>query len=318
MINKAECYQNALQQVKNRRHRAIETADNRRDELYASNPALLLLKRELVDLTQRIMQEKINRGHQLTALEEEYQELKHKEKELLSSLGYRSEDFKPQFACSLCQDTGITDTGVCRCVKHLAHSKMLQQLCEELPNQSYSFDTFSLSYYSGEEREHMSSVYETCLSYAQNFTRDSESLYILGNTGLGKTHLTFAIAKEVVSKGFSVIYCSTQSMITALEKEHFGQLEEPVRDYYCTCDLLILDDLGTEYLSQVASAELYNVINQRILLNRPTIINSNLTPKELESRYGERLVSRIFGCYKTMKFLGKDIRIQKRLASKKL
>lgn len=318
MIHKAECFRQALQQVQTHRHIAIEQADARRNALLSSNHEFAALEQALIKLSQKKMMAKIQNNDSLPALEQEYYAMLEHRSQLLQSSGLSDEALLPAFACVLCQDTGITDGKTCQCVQKLANQKMLEQLCEDLPAETFSFDTFSLDYYSSvQDKKQMQQVFTICQDYVRTFSLAADSLYMLGNTGLGKTHLTFSMAKEIVTNGFSVIYCTAQSMITALEKEHFGQTNQPVSEWYQNTELLILDDLGTEFLSAVAQAALYTVINHRILMHFPTIINSNLSPKELETRYGERLASRIFGCYRTLRFVGKDIRIQKRLASKK-
>lgn len=317
MINKAECYSSALQEVKTARHMALEKADAAREQLLFDHPELHRLEKEMIALSQKKMKIAISAPEQLPLLEKEYHSLKEKQTQYFRAIGFNQNPFIPDFNCSLCQDTGITEHGICSCVKARANEKMLKQLCDQFPVDDFSFETFSLSYYDGDEKDTMNDIYKKCISYANTFTKHSKSLYIMGNTGLGKTHLTFSMAKEIVKKGYSVLYCTAQNMITALEKEHFGNNEQPLQEYYLNSDLLIIDDLGTEYLSPVAQSELYHVINHRILINLPTIINSNLCPSELEKRYGERLVSRIFGCYHTLHCVGDDIRIKKRIASKK-
>jgi DNA replication protein DnaC len=319
MISKAECYSNALQQVRNRRHRALEKADALRDRLLTEHPELNALEKQLIALSKEKMMATVRKENNLAQLEKEYQAVKKQKQELLTLLGYGENGFSPVFSCCDCEDTGLVGDALCQCVKKEAHKQMLDQLCKDIPADEYNFSTFDIGYYEeGAQREHMEQVFNQCKNYCDQFSLQSDSLYLLGNTGLGKTHLTLSMAKEIVTKGFQVIYSPAQAMIEALEKEHFGHLNQPVGEYYRNCHLLILDDLGTEYLSPVAQSALYDVINQRILMKLPTVINSNLTPQELEKRYGERLVSRIFGNYHILSFKGKDIRIQKRLASKKV
>ncbi len=320
MINKAECYSLALQEVKNARHLALEKADATRVHLLETHPELARLEKELISLSQKKMQASLHSPHTLPALQKEYNGLKEKRATYLTAVGLDETAFEPAFSCSVCEDTGTTENGTCECVKQRANEKMLKQLCDQFPVDDFSFDTFTFEFYEGDELKKIKEIFNACKYYAQTFSKKSKSLYLLGDTGLGKTHLTFAMAKEIVQKGYSVIYCTAQTMISALEKEHFGKNDQPLQEYYLNCDLLILDDLGTEYLSSVAQSELYNVINHRILAGIPTVINSNLSPVELEERYGERLVSRICGCYQSLHFYGDDIRIKKlkkRVASKK-
>ncbi len=318
MVNKAECYDAALQQVRDHRHLAIEQSVKLREELLSKHPVLQQIENELISLSKQQLMARINQDPSLSRLMEEYDALHLRRSFELQKLGYSDKVFSPAFQCSVCEDNGMTEAGFCDCVKQIVCQKMLDQLCRDLPDNSYSFDTFSLGYYEGEDRCKMEQIYIDCQTYADKFSGSSDSLYMLGNTGLGKTHLTFSIAKEVVKQGVFVVYCSAPTLVTELEKEHFGHTTERISNLYQKAELLIIDDLGTEFTSQIAQSVLYQIINQRCLAKLPTIINSNLTPAELEQRYGERLVSRIFGCYRIMRFVGKDIRIQKRLASKKV
>ncbi len=320
MINKAECYTLAMQEVKNARYIAIEKADTLRAQLLSDHPELAQLEKDLISLSQKKMQATIHSPQSLPSLQQEYNILKEKQNTYLAAIGLTENAFKPAFLCEKCEDTGVTANGVCQCVKSRTNQKMLEQLCDQFPIDDFSFETFSFEYYEGDELKKIKEIYSACKFYAETFSKKSKSLYLLGETGLGKTHLTFAMAKEIVKKGYSAIYCTAQTMISALEKEHFGHADQPLQEYYLNCDLLILDDLGTEFLSPVAQSELYNVINHRILVGLPTIINANLSPAQIEERYGKRLVSRICGCYQSLHFYGDDIRIKKlkkRVASKK-
>ena len=155
----------------------------------------------------------------------------------------------------------------------------------------------------------MKSVYESCRSYADNFGTDSNNLYFYGRTGLGKTHLSLAIANEVIKKGYNVVYGSVINFLNKLEREKFGRADSfETEDILIGADLLILDDLGAEFSTAVATSSLYNIINSRIARGVPTIISSNLNIKEMQDRYPESVASRVIGNYKMVVFDGKDIR----------
>ena len=139
------------------------------------------------------------------------------------------------------------------------------------------------------------------------------NILFVGATGLGKTHLSLAIAKEVTAKGHFVLYGSAQNFLETLEREHFGKKEGDTLSQLQQCDLLILDDLGAEFTSPFVAASVYNIINTRILSGRPTVVSTNLSLREIESRYTERLLSRFVGCYEVLEFLGRDVRVLKRL-----
>ena len=224
----------------------------------------------------------------------------------------------PQYQCSLCRDTGFVDGRICSCFKNLQRRMAYERLSMSVPLENSTFEGFSLEYYQEDERTYkqMEKVFYACKNYADKFRADSPSLLFKGGTGLGKTHLSLAIAGKAIEKGFGVVYGSAQSFAVALERERFDRdlPEDGGTDaQLAECDLLILDDLGTEFPSAYVNAALYNIINTRMMAGRPTIISTNLSLKELEQRYSQRFASRVTGYYGKLEFLGKDVRVQKRL-----
>jgi DNA replication protein DnaC len=173
------------------------------------------------------------------------------------------------------------------------------------------FDTFSLSYYQGDDRVTMQKNYEICRDYAESFTKSSENLLLLGKTGLGKTHLSTSIAVSVIDKGYDVVYSSAPALFLSLEAEKFGRdAQLPLREVE-DADLLILDDLGTENPSPLHVNFLYQLVNARMVAGKPTIINTNLSVREIRERYTDRVASRLLGEYTVLGFVGQDIRMQK-------
>ena len=156
----------------------------------------------------------------------------------------------------------------------------------------------------------MTKVYNYCKAYAEDFTTKSKNLLMMGATGLGKTHLSLAIANKVIEKGYDVYYDSIQNIMDKLEREHFGRLprEESIKEDILSCDLLIIDDLGVEFSTQFTVAELHNIINTRILRCLPTIISTNLELGDIEKQYSQRIASRIIGTSMPLRFCGSDIR----------
>jgi len=156
----------------------------------------------------------------------------------------------------------------------------------------------------------MSQIYNYCKNWAEDFSKDSPSILMYGNTGLGKTHLSLAIANVVVEKGYNVIYSSAGNLFSKLEKEKFGKInfDESPEEQVLTVDLLILDDLGSEFSTQFTIATVYNIINTRILSGLPTIINTNLLYDEIGDKYNPRVYSRLIGDYQMLEFIGADIR----------
>lgn len=244
-------------------------------------------------------------------------ELQKKRRELLSENGFPENFLLPDYTCSLCDDTGVKDGEACTCYKNLLKSLAYKELAEATPLKLCDFDSFSLSNYSDKAdengvvaREEMRDILSRCKAYADEFTPTSESLFFYGRTGLGKTHLSLAIAQTVIKKGYGVVYGTAQNLLTKLEKERFGQIENADTEaLLLDCDLLILDDLGTEYTTNYVVSAIYNLVNTRALSGKPTIINTNLPIRKLEEKYTDRVVSRILGNYTVMHFQGRDLRI---------
>ena len=184
--------------------------------------------------------------------------LQAREKELLAAHGYPADYLEMHYVCPICKDTGFADGKRCRCFEDLLRRERLKELNQVSDLELCSFDTFDLNYYSTEvdaatgvvPRTIMGNIYRFCRSYAENFTPESRGLFLIGDTGLGKTHLSLAIAKDVISKGCMVAYGSAQDFLRAVEEEHFGRSEgKETLDGLLDVDLLILDDLGAEFSS---------------------------------------------------------------------
>lgn len=239
-------------------------------------------------------------------------------KELLKSAGFPEDYLEVKYTCDLCKDTGYNKEFYCQCYRKLIRDVARETLGVNSPLKKCTFESFRLDRYPDvtdsvigiNQREHMKNTYEYCRAYAENFTPDSEGLCMYGKTGLGKTHMSLAIANVVLDKGYDVYYGSIQSIMDKLEAEHFGRLprEDSIKEDILTCDLLIIDDLGAEFATQFTNAELYNILNSRILSSLPTIISTNLEMSEIAEKYTQRVASRIMGSCMAIYFCGKDIR----------
>jgi len=174
-----------------------------------------------------------------------------------------------------------------------------------------SFENFSLQYYSGEDRTRMETILASCKKYAQTFDDNARSLLFMGKTGLGKTHLSAAIAGAVAMKGYRVLYETSQKLFDTYEAARFGRENAPDTDKYVNCDLLIIDDLGAECGSQYTAATFFNLLNTRLIEGKPILINTNLNRPQLEKAYGERVLSRLLGEFRVLLFTGKDVRMQR-------
>ena len=189
--------------------------------------------------------------------------------------------------------------------------------------QQESFASFSLSWYDGSDREEAESALQACRSFAEHFTDSTEetssygkNLCIYGSVGVGKTFLTHCIAGELLSKSCSVLYLSAFSLFDMLSRYTFHSREElkEAHEAVFTCDLLIIDDLGTELGSSFVSSQLFLIINERILSRRSTVLSTNLTLEGIRGAFSERTFSRIIGNYQLIHLSGRDIRIRRRIA----
>ena len=223
---------------------------------------------------------------------------------------------------------GYVNGKMCICMKRLLRQISYDRLNSISPLSLSSFDNFSLDYYDTKPLEdsrnspykQMSRVLSFCVKYARGFSTSSESLLFQGAPGLGKTHLSLAIARDVIESGFGVIYVSAPSIMNKLNKEAFEydrrSNDSPTEQLLTECDLLIIDDLGTEFSSRFNVAAIYNIINTRMIVSKPTIISTNLTITELQENYNMRIISRIIGNLRRLEFIGTDIRQQKHILKK--
>lgn len=241
---------------------------------------------------------------------------------ILEQAGYREEELSDGPLCRKCGDTGYVGETMCECFRIFCQEEQRNTLTSLLSGESGDFDEFSLDYYSTaidpnygiSPREQMEMIYETCVNYARKFSMHSRSLLMNGGTGLGKTFLSACIAKTVVGLGYSVVYDTAIHVFSCLEKQKFGgaTLEEKrMAERVMECDLLILDDLGTEMATAFVAPALYSIVNGRLLEGKPTIISSNLSLGELSRRYSPQIASRLMGEYINLVFLGRDIRLQR-------
>lgn len=241
-------------------------------------------------------------------------------KKLLEKHGLPEDYLEVKYHCPLCDDTGVTGTRLCSCHIELLKELAYEEAGKKSPLRICTFDEFRLSYYSdkpahkGEAspRERMSEIFDLCKSYAEGFDRRSQSLLMLGQTGLGKTHLSLSIVGRVIEKGYSVMYNSAQNFFRELQNERFGKSgSSAFENMMLECDLLVIDDLGAEFSTSFTISALYNIVNTRINMGLPTIISTNLSLTEIEKQYSNRVSSRFIGEYLLLYFEGTDIRQKK-------
>lgn len=299
--------------------KAQERADARREELYEAIPEVRELDRILSRTGLEIMaaiakQSREVAEQRVAAIKERNGELLKKRAQLLAENGYAPDYSDVKYECEACGDTGFVNTKMCTCMRRALvlagyESSGLGGLIR-----TQSFDNFSLDFYrDGGDYERMARSVAALRHFGESFSEDTARSYLLvGGTGLGKTHLSTALAKTVIDRGFDVLYVTSVGMIGDFETRRFGN-GEGARDTsrYYDAQLLIIDDFGTEVVNQFTVSCMYDVINSRINNRKSTIINTNLSHKEMEQKYGERIASRLFGEYNPIRFTGTDIRRQK-------
>ena len=322
MRTKRELYQEAMRTVALRRQTARANAEDARAAAEAAVPALRHAEEEVRVRGVRCALAGAS-GKDRTAAAAALAKAKQDLTALLASSGRPADALEPHFTCKKCQDTGTFEGHTCICV-HKLMQKLRREEIESLSSLSISsFDTMELRYYPntmddklGEPvRSYMGSLLAELRAYAEEFDRSSESLMLFGNAGLGKTHAALAIAGIVLEKDFDVIYVSSPDFFSKLEALHFGAdpggEEETLLQTAAGADLLILDDLGTEFNSNFFLSTLYSLLNNRLGAHLPTIVTTNITDGALlEKLYTEKISSRL-SAFVPCLFAGQDIRSQK-------
>lgn len=299
----------ALRIKTEKRIAAMQEADERRSELHARIPRVKEIDELLRDIPMRSLV-----GESIEDLRSESEKLNQERARLLSACGYAADYDTPKFECPECNDGGYCGLKLCKCIKAMLATGNYQESSLAHGLIDKTFESFSLEYYAeGKEREQMEAILSNCKKYAEGFpdANKAAGLYFYGGTGLGKTHLTAAVANTVSKKGFSVIYESAQQIVDTLDAVRFNRADVSERKKYETCSLLIIDDLGAEFITQYSISALTSLIDLRIVNGKKTIISSNLDHNGIKKHYGERLYSRLLGEFRVLKFVGKDIRMQK-------
>lgn len=308
----------ARARLERRRADATTHAAMLREKLTARHLRLAEIEQELAQTLPEITRIILEQGDaaDLTRLQQKNETLQREMADILHAAGHSIDNFKPQYTCPRCEDTGYVDGHICECYRALLREEACARLSSLSRMKLTGFDTMDLDYYDARRdealgtspRERMREIIDVCRQYAADFSEASESLLFLGPTGTGKTHLSLAIARVVAEKGNSVVYGSVQPLLRSMENEHFGRAEGNTEEQLIDCDLLILDDLGMEFDTPFSRASLYTVLNARMQQGRPTIISSNLSFDALRERYGDQITSRLIGGMLPIVCVGKDIR----------
>ena len=317
-----EIFEKAMDMIRSRRQSAVQQNEQRISEINEKIPQIREINSVLFSTSSELV--KLISSGSGTDITQKIEELKQynlgaqsMSRKILTDNSYPADYLDLHYTCPKCQDTGYCGGGYCDCLKQLCGKLFADELNRNAQLKLCSFDTFELTYYTGEAYQTMSRVLEYAKKYAESFTPASKSIYITGRTGLGKTHISLAIANEVLQKGYSVIYDSAINILRNIEKEHFSsEHSTEYIDSIISADLLIIDDLGTEFETKFYNSAIYNIFNSRLNSGKPTIISTNLDLGGIKQRYDERIVSRIAAVYNCLEFKGEDVRLLKRKQGK--
>lgn len=298
----------------------------RKNEIYSRIPEVAVIDARLAthwtELALLTLKGGSDLAENLNRLKDENLNLQMKRAELLAAHGYCVEYLDPIYNCKICSDTGMADGKICECLQKLYNKEVTNNLSALLINGNESFENFDSSLYPDvhrpgiqySQREYMITVKDRCVEFAESFPSPGLNLLFQGSTGLGKTYLSACIAKAVSAKGYSVCYKTAVSALEVFEKEKFSKSPEEQESAAANvrreldCDLLILDDLGTEMITSMSTSALYTLINTRLISGKQTIISTNLRDEELATKYSEQICSRLQGSYTKYPFTGNDIR----------
>lgn len=318
----SENFKKAIKIISQRQQKAKYEASIKLNEIFEKIPRIKqiyqLLAQTSLKLTNTFFSDNFETNELIEQIKNENLKLQREIEILLLQNGYKKDYLDTRFYCSICEDTGYFEGVKCRCLKDLVTELNVTTFNHASNIMSANFKDFSLNYYSDIKdektgiiaRDIMKRIFEFCTIYADKFHQNAPSVLMMGETGLGKTHLSLSIADVIMHKSFYALYSSSLDLFRTLQNEYFGKTEydKNTMQIVLEADLVIIDDLGAEFDSQFNSSCLYNIINSRLNMNKPTIINTNMTPTEIERRYSSRVASRLMTMYKCLKFVGKDVR----------
>ena len=312
-----ENYRKVKEIIENRRQSAIAEAEARNFEVASLSDDIRAIDEEMRN-TGLLLFKTACAGGDITPIRERNLFLGEERRRALKKLGLPEDYTEIKYQCEKCSDTGFVGTKMCSCFKEMLITENIRSSGMGMLIEKQSFENFSLDRYknSPDEYRRMELNFNVAKEFADNFGEGGKNLLFIGKTGTGKTHLSTAIAKKVIEKGFEVLYDSAQNIVTAYEDDRFKSgygPYEPKGTKYNECDLLIIDDLGTEFVNQFTVSCLYNLLNTRQNKNLSTVISTNLTAEELARKYEDRIYSRLVGRdSKILLFVGSDMRIEGR------
>ena len=312
----------SYQQTKDRRD-----LEKRRERIYRQLPQLTDLDERLAANAVASVEARFSGDQERSrTLREQMHQISRQKADLLAQHGIAPEELELQYACPDCQDTGYIGNRKCHCFRRKAVELFYTQSGLRDILQKENFSSFSFDCYSDDApdpntgltpRENMHHIVSVVRDFLDHFDEKGENLLFCGGTGLGKTFLSHCIARELIESAHSVIYYSAADLFDSLAQEAFTRRSpeesDPFTDYLRSCDLLIIDDLGTELTNAFVSSSLFTILNERIASGKSTLISSNFSLQELNRTYSERIFSRIYDAFTILGFYGDDIRIRRRL-----
>jgi len=322
MKTTVERMRQAERTLEQRRSSAEKALLQRRQAVYEKVPALAALEREIAESGAAVVSA-IGAGQDaaeyVALLEKQNIAAQAEQARLLRAHGFAPDFLQPQYTCAQCRDTGFVRGLRCACFTGLLRGLAYRELSMDTPLERCTFDSFRLDYYAAQPdpatgvvpRVNMEGVLGFCRKYAASFAPQARSLLFTGPTGVGKTHLSLAIAGAVLERGHTVIYGSAQNLLSRLYRERFarfGEQTDETERALLECDLLILDDLGAEHSTEFTRSCIYNIVNTRMMASKPVIVSTNFSTAQLNGEYGERVTSRVLGNYTVLRFFGSDIR----------
>lgn len=319
MAISAAAHSYAEEILSSRRLRASIEADKRKKHAISAIPELGDVLNEIPRLGIAAAMNRLSGGNDNPA--DAISALKAKAAELLKLNGFEKDYLENVYRCPACKDQGVLPGGErCSCYIEIVNNYNLQKVKSVSPLTLCDFCSFSLDYYSDafdaemgcSARENMQDVLDSCRAFVNDFPYVGSGLLMVGDAGLGKTHLALSIANDLIKKGFSVMYGSAPNIFKRIEAEYFDNNHATdTLDALKGCELLVLDDLGAEFVNAHVASTLYDLLNTRISKGLPSIFTSNLTDEHLFAvRYGEKISSRLLGCCKVLPFFGEDIRLK--------